>query len=120
MKHKELTPQDWLAAGYNQCAVNKYTSQYASFLLQKRIDDHKGKKYFITVLTYDNQSLGLQSKWSFAPTVQFQLASDKPVVNVELITRNDKDSVVTSILDIETLLDKMWKDLGEPYYELWD
>lgn len=111
-----LTIQDWLDAGYKQY---KETHKSAEFLLQKRIDDEYGKKYFVNAWVYNwkefqgrNPSL---PDYSFAPDVQFQFDDGRPTMNVELILSNEH-----TIETVEKEFENLWVLMGKPYYEGWE
>lgn len=112
-----LTIQNWLDTGYK-----RYNTQhkYADFLLQKRIDDEAGKKYFIDVWVYDHSSRDYYShnpslpSISFQPEVQFQ-RGEKMTLDVTFIMNQD-----STIAEIEQEVECFWLFLERPYYEKFD
>ena len=127
-QYTPLTPEDWIAQGYK-----KFTSDFKShtaFGLQKRFDDEAGKKYFITVWVYDYEddyhkqfvNLGYWrdkfSRYGYQPDVQLT-TQDGDTFDVQFHFRNDGEWGVTSIEQLETFFDKMWRDMGCGYYEKW-
>ena len=108
-----LTVQDWIDAGYKRFNQVKHVKPYAEFGLQKCISDNKGKRYHITVFVYDMSNY-TQQPFSFSPDVQFQNFDNKHTVSMELHTREE-----TTVQEVEDFFDKMWKGVGEPYYELY-
>lgn len=112
-----MTTDDWISAGYKRFEIppkNKTINNNADFLLQKRFDDHVGKRYYITVFCYDrtayppphNNGIG------FMPTVQFVIESEnkRPFFNIEL---NDFQDIAT----VEAWVHTLWDLFGRPYYE---
>lgn len=105
-----LTEQDFLDAGYKRYNQSHRSSDY---MLQKRIDDEVGKKYFINVYVYDWREYKDHPSFSFAPEVQFPgFDDDKMTVNVSFIVNDN-----STIKEIEKEFEGMWKYLGKPYYE---
>jgi len=115
-----LTVQDWIDQGYKK--FNSNFKEYASFGLQKLIQDEVGKKYCITVWVYENQNKsyfreGMKAV-SFAPDVQFRMhkedGEELPTVNMEFIM--DKNS---TIQEVEEMIEMYWKCSGKFYYEVY-
>ena len=115
-----LTIQEWLDAGYKQ--YNQKTYNLADYLLQKRIDDEQGKKYFIDIWVYEHfnkpyfaNNLFIQ-KIAYQPECQFRASSEGLMtVNAKLIMNNK-----STIMDVEQEFEKMWVFFGEHYYSKWD
>ena len=112
-----LTEQDFISAGYKRYNEVHKGSDY---LLQKRIDDEHGKKYFIDVYVYDWRKYRYQNPtmpdFSFNPEVQFRaFKGGNMTMNVSLIVNSE-----STIEQIEKEFEDMWVYLGEPYYEGWN
>ena len=111
-----MKPQDWIDAGYKRFNQVKHVREYADFGLQKRFDDEIGKKYFITVYVYDNsqhKARGYDMQdYSFSPDIQFVLGDGKPTINLEI--GMDK---ITTIVEVEQMVEQFWLMLGSVYYE---
>lgn len=111
-----LTEQDFLDAGYKRYNQSHRSSDY---MLQKRIDDEVGKKYFIDVYVYDwrkykDRNPSLQD-FGFAPEVQFRgFDDDKMTANVSFIVNDN-----STIAEIEKEFEDMWEYLGKVYYSKW-
>jgi len=106
--------QDWIDKGYKTWPTNKTDiNKLADIGLQKRIDDSKGKKYFITVYAYDwtNEPRMPTQGWHFMPTIQFS-EDTFPTTDVTFHSEN--------IEQIEAMADLFWKTLNYPYYEKWE
>lgn len=73
-----MTPEDFLARGYQKWKCDAYR-QYADSLLQKRVRDSIGQtKYFIDVYAYDwrkhkanNPSANFPYDWSFEAEITY-------------------------------------------------
>lgn len=107
-----MKPEDWLAAEYR--SFDTRNEKLSDFGLQKRFDDEKGKKYFITVYVYDwikyPQHIG--ERFGFMPTVNFNLGGDNPFFDVSMNGTFD-------IAQCETEIERLWVYFGMPYYEEW-
>ena len=111
-----LTTQDFLDRGYKRFE-DKSGFNTADFGLQKRIDDHKGKKYFITVWAYDwtkYKGIHITSAMSFEPDLSFKL-QDGGYINFKLLL--DSNSTIDYI---ESKIQEIWDKLGCQYYEEWE
>ncbi len=113
-----LTVQDWLDAGYKRYEGSQLNN--ADFLLQKRIDDDTGKKYFIDIWVYEHSQYeyyrsnpGIPSV-SFQPEVQFQ-REHQMTMNITFIMNQD-----STITDIEQEMERLWMFLEKPYYRRFD
>ena len=115
-----LKPADFIKAGYRKYPIGSFdrSTTLADFSLQKRIDDDKGKKYFITIYVYDyvksNHAGKMQKDWGFAPKSQF-CRGKHPTIDTELIVDTN-----TSIEEIEATFEALFTASGAEYYELWD
>lgn len=112
-----LTIQDWLDAGYRRCESNAI--QDADFLLQKRIDDKEGMKYYITVEVYEWKNRPYFWNHTSCPDVSFQpdiqFTRDNGMsVNVQWLMDDD-----STIKEVEQEIEKMWVFLGESYLDKW-
>lgn len=109
-----MAPDDWIAAGYKKFN-SKHTKQWAEFGLQKRFDDVKGKKYFITVYAYDNscfKEFNNLPAWSFQPEVQFDNGN---VFDIVLGSGG-----LISIEYVEEFFENIWQTLSCKHYEEWE
>lgn len=109
----KLSVQKFLSNGYQ-----KYRSalKEADFLLQKKIADEEGIRYYINIWVYvwENKpwyNKDIDPPIIFQPEVQFAKASNKPM-NVTLIV----DSI-TDIEEIEDTFNNLWESIGKPYIE---
>lgn len=112
-----MTEQDFISMGYRRYNQSRKGSEY---MLQKRVDDEQGKRYFINIYVYDWRKYTYQyphmSDFSFAPEVQFRAFEEgKMTMNVSLITNSN-----TTIEQIEKEFEGVWVYLGKPYYSRWD
>jgi hypothetical protein len=95
---------------------------------QKRFDDEKGTKYFITGYHYNLKKQGIDSapgddRYSF--DCQFTINKDGKSQTIDVqfsgdFLRNDYDRAVTTLKDAEDFYEKLWKDMECEYYELKD
>jgi hypothetical protein len=116
-----IMPEDWIARGYRRHEVSesrREMNKLADFILQKRIDDEKGKKYYITVYCYDRRRYPyphneMGDPFGFMASVHFALRDGKPFFNIEM-------NAVKGIDDVEAAYEGFWNHLGRPYYETWE
>lgn len=117
-----LTVEDWTDRGYKRFEISdnaRDINKLADFMLQRRFDDGKGKKYFITVYCYDRNRYPahirerLHERYGFMPTVHMSLRDNQPFFNIEM-------NGITSIDEVESYMEKFWLMLDKPYYEEWD
>ena len=114
----ELTVEDWTSRGYKRYEVSdqsREVNKLADFLLQKRFDDEKGKKYFITVYCYDRKRYpdymkGYLPEIGFMPTSNMNLGEKRPFFNIEM-------NAIESVAQVESFYEMFWQVLGRPYYE---
>ena len=112
-----LTIQDWLDAGYKR--YNGSSLNSADFLLQKRVTDEVGKKYFIDIWVYEHSKHDYYNvnpnlpAVSFQPEVQFRRDPDM-TMNVTFIMNKD-----STIAEVEQQVECLWLFLEKPYYERW-
>lgn len=96
---------------FKQKGLSDWTDSY----WQKRFDDTKGKKYFITIAEYDNsrfpQLLELKGKYSFAPDSQFKANG---------VTFDVQMHSPQSIEEMLDFFENMWKNMNCDYYELYE
>lgn len=117
---KDIPVQEWLDKGYRRYEVapnNRELNKLASFMLQKRLDDEKGKKYFITVYCYDRKNYpdymrNNMPEIGYMPTAHFSLRDDRPFFNIEMNAPN-------SVEEAESYFELFWETLNNPYYEEW-
>ena len=109
-----LTRETLLAASYKpfkQRNVKEFTNNF----YQKRFDDEKGKRYFITIAEYDNSkykvSHPMLPDFSYSPDGQFR--SNGITFNVEMLTPE-------FVEQMEAFFERMWVDMKCDYYERWD
>lgn len=114
-----MNPEDWIAAGYRRFELHSEFNKRADFGLQKRFDDEKGKKYFITVYVYDNKTLPMWNEikqhtkeYGFMPNVQFRIGNDDPFFDITIGGTFD-------IARCESEIERLWVHFGCPYYEEW-
>ena len=115
-----MNNDDWLAAGYKRYEVkDKPMNRLADFLLQKRFDDERGKKYFIVVYCYDKSkyppphNIGV----GYMPAAQYSLGDNLPFFNVEM---NGIEGWGGGVEGVEGWFDRLWVLFGRPYYERWE
>lgn len=109
-----LTRETLLAAGYRpfkQKNIREFTDQF----YQKRFDDYKGKRYFITIGEYDNRKyhdrMPTLPDFSYSPDTQFN--SNGVTFEIEMLTPE-------SVEQMEAFFERMWVQMGCDYYERWD
>jgi hypothetical protein len=109
MSDKDLTPEDWMARGYK-----RFDGDYlknASFLLQKRITDDIGTKYFINVYAYDWKNFtAVKKDWGFQPEIQLTAGENRDKTVIVSLIGFDIDGV-------EEHFENLWIIYGKPYYE---
>lgn len=106
MTERELTPEDFIQAGYKKFKDSFKT--YAEFGLQKKVTDVEGVLYFITLYAYNFEAFPqANKKWSFETDVQFR--PEEGSVNIRL--------QVEDIQVAEARIRKMWEFFGKQYYE---
>jgi hypothetical protein len=91
----------------------------ADFMMQKRVENLNGTKYFINVEAYPPYPTQSPDTWNFEASVQFtdnDRSDDdpfrKPTINVTHL-----DSKRSTLEEIEDFYENMWHYLGEPYYD---
>lgn len=118
----------WVDAGYkvfnNRSTLYVIGHEHAVCLLQKRIDDDKGKKYFIDIFPYTfNHSTGIKKSFQCALQFYQPLPNNnkdnyeneyKPIqrlsINVEF------DAISPEFVEQKT--DEIWTSLNCLYYEI--
>lgn len=113
-----LTEEAFITAGYK-----RYEQKHKScdYMLQKRIDDEHGKKYYIDIYVYDwrkykDVNPALQD-FTFSPEVQFRAFEEgKMTMNVSLLAYADEHTIEV----IEKEFEDMWLFLEKPYYRRWE
>lgn len=113
-RYAMITQQDLIAAGFkkfNQKNIWKFTET----AWQKRFDDAKGKKYFITIAEYDNsmfpQLLEHRGQYTFTPETQFEANG----VTFDVQMHSPK-----SIQEMLDFFESIWKNMSCDYYELYE
>ncbi len=110
-----ITREQLLEAGYEQFRVHH--KEFSKVGYQKRFDDERGKKYFITIYEYDNKWLidrGItRSEFSYEPDCQFK--SNGVTFYVKMLCDDSK-----TVQDIEEFYERLWVSMGCDYYEFWD
>lgn len=109
-----ITQESLLAAGYKRFTQSNLW-QFTNVGWQKRFDDAKGKKYFITIAEYDNSQYPdlyeLRGRYSFQPETQFEANG----VTFDVQMHSPK-----SIEEMQAFFENMWYSLGCDYYEIFD
>lgn len=100
-----------IEAGYKKHVAEFYKVFHSTdTLYQKRIDDERGKRYFINAWHYPKDEVIPFEALQFE--VQFDGAMEDDVINVEISTNN--------YVLAEKEFDRIWKLMNYGYYELWD
>lgn len=113
--------EEWLDRGYRRYDISEKSrdlNKLADFLLQKRFDDENGKKYYITVYTYDRDKYPQHARehvkdlprYGYMPSVHFSLRDGQPFFNIEM-------NAPRSIDEVESYFERFWEMLNRPYYE---
>lgn len=110
----KLSEKKFIEAGYK-----RYDQDYlrsCDYLLQKKITDEEGVKYFIDIYVYIWKDKpwyreGIDKEIAFQPEVQFGSAM-YDIMNVTLIVDD-----VTDVQEIEDTFENLWVSVGKPYYE---
>lgn len=109
-----LTAQDFIDAGYRK--YSQHSLNHSDYLLQKRVDDPTGTKYFIQIWVYEHSSKDYYPgnpalpNVSFMPEVQFQ-RGDEVTMNITLILNDE-----STVQKIEQEFECLWLFLEKPYY----
>ena len=106
-----MNTQDFIKAGYQKFEPNSIDGEWANLLLEKKVYDDKGTKYFIHV--YRSNLTKILGAESFTTKMQFR--RDDDTMNIEILPRHDQ-----TIESIETLVDIIWKNLFLEYYQKYD
>lgn len=102
-----MTIKDFLNAGYEKFDLE---SSLSICLLQKRIVDKKGIKYFIDILPYKIIYMTVKPRIGFIVKLQFQKNGDAFKINIF-------DNPNNTIQRIEQLCEELWKNNKFEYYE---
>jgi hypothetical protein len=115
-----MTDDDWLAAGYKKYSPSRFSHEASDYTLQKRFDDQRGKRYYITVACYDRSrypqpphNVGV----GYMPTAQFVLGDNLPFFDVRM---NGIDDWGGGIEGVEAWFERLWVLFHRPYYEKWE
>jgi len=102
-----ITKKDLKLEGYHEYTTNKF---------QKCIKDSCGKRYFINI-EYYNFKIQNHIEKGFDIELQFQntIFENKEIcIDINLV------SGLLTVIEVETLLEKIWLTLGLPYYEVFN
>ena len=97
--------------------------------IQKRFEDDKGTKYFITAYHYNfskqfPERKDIQDKDSYSFTAQFHLdgLGKSQCINIEYSAQFFPNEYwqTTSLEEVETFFEKMFVDSGADYYSTYD
>ena len=106
-----ITQEDLISAGYKPFK-QKNICEFTESFWQKRFDDDKGKKYFITLAEYDNSkykdTYQFEGRYSFQSDTQF--VSSGVTFNIEMLSPK-------SVEEMEEFFENMWVKLSCDYYE---
>jgi len=112
-----LKEEDFLLNGYERYDNSGEHIKLASYLLQRRIRDEIGKKYYITVYVYDYSLYNHPhlKGLGFMPEVQFREDGVCPTIDV---TFHDDES--TTLESMEAFFESLWVHLGKPYVDRYE
>lgn len=122
----EAIVNQMIAEGYKEFKPNTIISPSAKKAYQKRYEDEKGIKYYITCYEYDwseypNISSGRDYHKSWEFDVQFTL-EDKRSFNIQTVGwyffENKWKHKATSLKEVEDFFEKTWSSLNCQHYEL--
>jgi hypothetical protein len=110
----KLSEKKFIEAGYkrwNQPLLNN-----CDYLLQKKVTDEEGIKYFINIYVYIWKDKpwyreGIDKEIAFQPEVQFDGAM-YDTMNITLLVDEETD-----VEEIEDTFENLWVSVGKPYYE---
>lgn len=111
--HAKLTPEDFIAAGYNKFKSNFKEQAYCG--LQKTFRDERGRrKYFITVWVYDFSAYrdrlpADHNNWAFEPDINL-FVRDTRFPDLFRAIRISYDFV--SVEDLEEFTEKQYVHFG--------
>lgn len=107
ISHKE---QELIKNGYREFQKNPLIHPYCTRVYQKRFDDQIGKKYFVNAEYYNDQH-GETIEYNF----QFSIGKgkDERFINFRLLEG-------WTLEEMESHVEKMWKDGQYNYYEKWE
>ena len=105
-----ITKEQLIAAGYKPF-MQRNIKEYTESFYQKRFDDDKGKKYFITIAEYDFISYP-QVPYDFIYQPEGQFTSNGVTFDVTMLGPE-------TVEQMEQFFEKMWYNLGCDYYEEW-
>jgi len=121
----KLSEKKFIEAGYKR--YNQDCLKNCDYLLQKKVTDEEGVKYFINIYVYIWKDEpwyreGIESGFTgsgetfdkeitFQPEVQFGSAM-YDAMNVTLLVDD-----ITDVQEIEYTFENLWVSLGKPYYE---
>lgn len=110
----KLSEKKFIEAGYKR--YDQECLKNCDYLLQKKITDEEGIRYFIDIYVYVWEDKpwyreGIDKKIAFQPEVQFG-SSTYVTMNVTLLVDD-----VTDVQEIEDTFENLWVSVGKPYYE---
>ncbi len=107
-----ITRESLLAAGY-KAFTQKNLKSYTESFYQKRFDDERGKRYFITIAEYDNRQyqdhISSLPDFSYSPEAQFTEANGT-TFNVEMLWPK-------SVKEMEDFFESLWLAMSCEHYE---
>lgn len=109
-----LTEEKFIAAGYKRWNQNCLNN--CDYLLQKKVTNDDGVKYFINIYVYVWEDKpwyreGIDKEIAFQPEVQFDGAM-YDTMNITLLVDDETD-----VEEIEDTFENLWESVGKPYYE---
>jgi len=104
-----MNTQDFIKAGYSQHVPSLFEKDWANLLLEKKVYDDKGLKYFIHV--YRSTLPGLPENF----TTKMQFRRDNDTMNITILPREDQ-----TVESIENLVDIIWNNLFLEYYHIYN
>ena len=111
-----MTDQDFIERGYKEFRPTSLDSPYVEKCFQKRFDDDRGKKYFITVKKWEGWThphTGDKSPPGYEYDIQMYKKGDHDAIDILFHS-------TWSIEAVEDYMEKLWNTGLFDYYELWD
>jgi len=116
-----ISIENLVANEYKQFSDNfkKNTDTYVCSY-QKRFDNCKGKKFYITITVYDLSKINMSNKqwigYNFSAEVQYNRMSDgRNTFNVKYMINNN-----TTIQEMEDFFDDIWVKMECNYYDIFN
>jgi hypothetical protein len=101
---------EFLAAGFRE-HLDRSGCKHTPYLLQKRIRDDNGTRYFINVWCYDNRNFDSARPFGVMPEVQFYDQNDEVACDVTMAGQ------VYNASHVERFFDHMHANMIYGYYE---